>query len=1236
MASAAVELQLKIQSAVNGLGEVSKLAAEIEKLGGDASAVKAQAAGLADEMESLGAQQGLINSFAKLSGETKVAGEALAKSQANTKDLALAQKAAQSAVEGLEKSLFSAKKALASTMDPAEARALAGEIKTLEKSLAAAEKQAEKNAEAFERGRLASRQWADTLQAKKLALQQAGQAMTQAGLDSGKLDVAQAKVTLGMKEADRAAQALTAQLKTTSAGLATYGAKGQAFEWVADNTKTASAGMDAAHQAAKKAGPGIGDGLAAGKPGALTLKSAIAGLMDQLGGLAVGAGVAAFATASIAELRKAESSFKGLESISTHAGVTIGEAFKSAGKISADGLVSVTDASQALQNLLARGYKLDEAEAVLIRLKDAAAFNRQANLSMSEAVRQATEGLKNENSILVDNAGVTKNVAKMWAEYAKTIGVSAQSLTQGQKIQAEFNGIMAETAAQVGNAEKAAKTLDGGIAKLGQEASKLKTAFGGDLAPAAEAVGAVIGGLFEVAKHAGVGLNVLGANAGALVVSIGDIAEAIETLNFDGLGKRIADNFRLAGDMALAAVERYEKGLTPAIQAATAGTGAMGAAGAKAGADVAAGQAAAQTGINATGAAAAANAPKVADLFKSLDPGGSPQALEGLAGQLAAVGQAGKEATAEISAGWAAAVKAMSGPELARFIQTATTGQVELEGRLGDNTGKIAALAQAVDIGLRESFARFGIDADRALTGISSGVGKSLSDFDSLRQNLATVGIVGEKAGAIIAEALGKVANQAGTKQEIDAIRAKTIALGADGALSVAQVTAALATLEAKAPAAGAAVAAAQKAMAESKAETSRRAAELTEAEKASAVATDDMAGAADDAADSLGGLSGAQQQVATDAQTVTGMFDGTAVVLAQIEKLSSSVAAALKQQFADAKSSWAIWEDAQKSGMWWIEHLTQQQQGVADLTAEIQEATTSGHGLAAAAQASTVGFGDLNAEQLTGLQAAIDAAKAKMQQLRLEAEQTWQSAQQAEAAAMGQAKTIENLRWENQRNSLEAKLSEARAAGDGVSAANYQRAIDAYEKVHVANLKEIANKEKDQQETAAKQREAARIQAERELAELEGRANASARLAKQQEIAALKDRLSDAQRAKPPDRPTIDALQGQLRIKQDELAALPKKAKGGWIPGDGTEDTEPYLLTPGEFVVNATAAKKAGPALEALNNGRMPAAGGQTVAAVIRLELVAPGGRVIPAAVEGRFLNDLKAVQRAAGGSAI
>ena len=41
---------------------------------------------------------------------------------------------------------------------------------------------------------------------------------------------------------------------------------------------------------------------------------------------------------------------------------------------------------------------------------------------MGEAIKSAAEGIKNENSILVDNAGVTKNLSVIWDEYAASIG----------------------------------------------------------------------------------------------------------------------------------------------------------------------------------------------------------------------------------------------------------------------------------------------------------------------------------------------------------------------------------------------------------------------------------------------------------------------------------------------------------------------------------------------------------------------------------------------------------------------------------------------------------------------------------------------------------------------------------------------------------------------------------------------------------------------------------------------
>lgn len=52
--------------------------------------------------------------------------------------------------------------------------------------------------------------------------------------------------------------------------------------------------------------------------------------------------------------------------------------------------------------------------------------------------------------------------------------------------------------------------------------------------------------------------------------------------------------------------------------------------------------------------------------------------------------------------------------------------------------------------------------------------------------------------------------------------------------------------------------------------------------------------------------------------------------------------------------------------------------------------------------------------------------------------------------------------------------------------------------------------------------------------------------------------------------------------------AAPRRMAIGGFVAGRGNKDTEPALLTPGEFVVNKKAAEKYGPTLEAMNSGKL------------------------------------------------
>lgn len=220
----------------------------------------------------------------------------------------------------------------------------------------------------------------------------------------------------------------------------------------------------------------------------------------------------AFGTAAIInfgrEAVKAASSLNdawmGLESIVAGQGKSFSKAKSFINDYISDGLVPLENAVTAYKNLAARGYSTDQIEKTLTALKDAAAFGRQASYSLGEAVSSATEGLKNENSILVDNAGVTKNVAKMWDEYARSIGTTAQKLTQEQKIQAEVNGILQETRFQTGDAAKLVNTYSGQIAMLGYNFQQLKVAVGNALIPIAQAVlpgiNAIISALTKLAN----------------------------------------------------------------------------------------------------------------------------------------------------------------------------------------------------------------------------------------------------------------------------------------------------------------------------------------------------------------------------------------------------------------------------------------------------------------------------------------------------------------------------------------------------------------------------------------------------------------------------------------------------------------------------------------------------------------------------------------------------------------
>ncbi|MBI5954378.1 MAG: hypothetical protein HY865_22200 [Chloroflexi bacterium] len=216
----------------------------------------------------------------------------------------------------------------------------------------------------------------------------------------------------------------------------------------------------------------------------------VKGLTTSLKSLAIAVGIAfslsaviAFGKASVDAASEIQSAFIGLQSIVEGQGKSFSGAKEFINDYIADGLVPAANAVTAYKNLLMRGYSTDQIETVMNALKNASAFGRQGSLTMGQAVQSATEGLKNENSILVDNAGVTKNVSMMWKDYAISIGTTVGALTKEQKIEAEVQGILEETRFQMDDAAKLSQTYAGKISALGVSFKNLKVAIGNSIIP---------------------------------------------------------------------------------------------------------------------------------------------------------------------------------------------------------------------------------------------------------------------------------------------------------------------------------------------------------------------------------------------------------------------------------------------------------------------------------------------------------------------------------------------------------------------------------------------------------------------------------------------------------------------------------------------------------------------------------------------------------------------------------
>jgi len=244
-------------------------------------------------------------------------------------------------------------------------------------------------------------------------------------------------------------------------------------------------------------------------------------------------GIAAGLKTTIDAYSQAQSSQLGFEATAKKLKVPIDNLNIAAQKLSADGLIPLSTAQAGMQNLMQAGLTdVDKITKLMQNFKDEAVFGKSASIDLATAVSNLSESYKTESSSLGNLSGISENYSMVLERGAKQLGKRVVDLTEAERAEAKYLGLLEIGAVSAGNSALAAESLSGAQAKANTAFREAQIAIGEALAPALasllSAVTPIIQKVTEwveknpelVAQMAGLALGVtgLGVAMGALSV----------------------------------------------------------------------------------------------------------------------------------------------------------------------------------------------------------------------------------------------------------------------------------------------------------------------------------------------------------------------------------------------------------------------------------------------------------------------------------------------------------------------------------------------------------------------------------------------------------------------------------------------------------------------------------------------------------------------------------------------
>lgn len=193
------------------------------------------------------------------------------------------------------------------------------------------------------------------------------------------------------------------------------------------------------------------------------------------------AGIKSAISAAVDEYKSYTQAMESLADVSDYTNQNMSDMTKVMNKYSS--IMNKSDLATTIKNFSLMGMTVEQTDQMIESLTNSAIRNRNANYTVSEAVKVASDGYRQGLSTLSDSAGVTENLSVMLDNYAKSIGKTASKLTEAEKNQAYLNRTMYAAEPFAGAMEGYLESLAGKQGLYAQSMRDTQVAFAEALEP---------------------------------------------------------------------------------------------------------------------------------------------------------------------------------------------------------------------------------------------------------------------------------------------------------------------------------------------------------------------------------------------------------------------------------------------------------------------------------------------------------------------------------------------------------------------------------------------------------------------------------------------------------------------------------------------------------------------------------------------------------------------------------